>query len=322
LADLATDTEYVRSRLAQYGNDLLSLGVDGLRLDAAKHIAATDLANITSRFSSTPYLTQEVIWGSVEPIQPSEYLGIGDVQEFRYTHTLKDAFSGGNIASLQDLDSRDWVPGTQANVFVTNHDTERNGDVLNNNSPSNTYVTGMIFSLAHPYGTPTILSSYDGFTDVNAGAPNSGFGTCAGTGGKNGWLCQHRWIAISGMTGFRNNAGTAAMTNWISPQSNRIAFGRGSAGFVAINNDDSAWSATFSTSLGDGSYCDVINGISSFGICTWSTFNVSGSSFEATVPARSAIAIHTGAMGTGGSVSVTFLETATTTFGEVGNINS
>lgn len=33
---LATDTEYVRSRLAQYANDLISLGVDGFRLDAAK----------------------------------------------------------------------------------------------------------------------------------------------------------------------------------------------------------------------------------------------------------------------------------------------
>lgn len=36
LISLATDTEYVRGRLAQYGNDLLSLGVDGFRLDAAK----------------------------------------------------------------------------------------------------------------------------------------------------------------------------------------------------------------------------------------------------------------------------------------------
>ena len=35
-SSLATDTEYVRGRLAQYANDLLSLGVDGLRLDAAK----------------------------------------------------------------------------------------------------------------------------------------------------------------------------------------------------------------------------------------------------------------------------------------------
>ena len=32
----------------------------------------------------------------------------------------------------------------------------------------------MIFSLAHPYGTPTILSSYEGFTNYDAGAPNSG----------------------------------------------------------------------------------------------------------------------------------------------------
>lgn len=48
------------------------------------------------------------------------------------------------------------------------------GDSLNANSPSNTYVTAMIFSLAHPYGTPTILSSYSGFTDYDAGAPNGG----------------------------------------------------------------------------------------------------------------------------------------------------
>jgi glycosidase len=36
LCSLATDTEFVRSRLAEYANDLLSLGVDGFRLDAAK----------------------------------------------------------------------------------------------------------------------------------------------------------------------------------------------------------------------------------------------------------------------------------------------
>ena len=36
---LATETDYVRSRLAEYGNDLLSLDVDGLRLDAAKRLS-------------------------------------------------------------------------------------------------------------------------------------------------------------------------------------------------------------------------------------------------------------------------------------------
>ncbi|TFK33166.1 glycoside hydrolase [Crucibulum laeve] len=331
LADLATDTEYVRSRLAQYANDLISLGVDGFRLDAAKHIPAGDIANILSRLTTKPYITQEVIWGSGEPIQPSEYVGNGDVQEFRYTSAVKNAFSGGGISSLQNLDSQGWVSGSQANVFVANHDTERNGNSLNINSASNTYITATIFSLAHPYGTPTILSSYSGFTNTDAGAPNNNAGTCSATGGANGWLCQHRFIAISGMVGFRNQVGSAAITNWVSPQSEQIAFGRGSAGFVAINNADSAWTSTFTTSLPNGDYCDVISGKSSSGSCTGSGFVVSGGSFSATVPARSAIAIHTGALGSGSNtgsggntgggtgsttVSVTFEETATTTLGE------
>ncbi|KAI0635064.1 glycoside hydrolase [Trametes polyzona] len=325
LADLATDTEYVRSRLAQYANDLLSLGADGLRLDAAKHIPVGDIANILSRLTKSVYITQEVIFGNGEPITPNQYTGNGDVQEFRYTSALKDAFLGGGISNLQNFDNRGWVSGSGANVFVTNHDTERNGASLNNNSPSNTYVTAMIFSLAHPYGTPTILSSYDGFTNSDAGAPNGGAGTCSGSGGANGWLCQHRWTAIAGMVGFRNKVGSAALNNWQSPQSQQIAFGRGSLGFVAINNADSAWSTTFTTSLPDGSYCDVVSGKSSGSSCTGSSFTVSGGSLSATVPARSAIAVHTGQTGTGSgnsgptnpsTVTVTFAETATTTFGE------
>ncbi|KAF5328568.1 hypothetical protein D9758_017730 [Tetrapyrgos nigripes] len=326
LADLATDTEYVRGRLAQYANDLLSLGVDGFRLDAAKHIPTADIANILSRLTSKPYITQEVIFGAGEPIQPSEYVQNGDVQEFRYTSALRDAFLGGGISSLQNLDNQGWVSGCQANVFVTNHDTERNGDSLSQSSPSNTYVTATIFSLAHSYGTPTILSSYT-FSNIDDGAPNGGAGTCSGTGGSNGWLCQHRWIAFSGMVGWRNTVGRAVINNWVSPQSQQIAFGRGSgdsAGFVAINNADSTWSSTFETPLGDGSYCDVISGTSSDGVCSGVSFTISGGSFSATVPARSAIAIHTGAKGTKsvfgtggpGTVAVTFSETATTSFGE------
>ncbi|KAJ8519583.1 hypothetical protein ONZ45_g3490 [Pleurotus djamor] len=329
LADLATDTEYVRGRLAAYANDLRSLGVDGFRLDAAKHIASADLANILSRVNGPFYVTQEVIFGAGEAVQPSEYVGNGDVQEFRYTSELKNTFLGGGISSLQNLDNRGWVAGSGANVFVANHDTERNGGSLNANSPSNTYVTATIFSLAHPYGTPTILSSYSGFTNTDAGAPNGGVGTCSDTGGANGWLCQHRWVAFSGMVGFRNAVGTAAITNWVSPQSQQIAFGRGSAGFVAINNADSAWTTTFTTSLPAGLYCDVISGKATSGACSGSSITVSEGSFTATVPARSAIAIHTGAQGTGsgnngggsgggsGTVSVTFEENATTVFGEI-----
>ncbi|KAJ3573257.1 hypothetical protein NP233_g2550 [Leucocoprinus birnbaumii] len=322
LADLATDTEYVRGRLAQYGNDLLSLGVDGFRLDAAKHIPASDIANILGRLSRKPYITQETIWGAGEPIQPTEYVGNGDAQEFRYTTALRDAFSGGGISSLQNLDNRGWVSGNQANVFVANHDTERNGGSLRYDSASNMYITATIFSLAHPYGTPTIISSYT-IPDNDAGAPNNGAGTCSPTGGANGWLCQHRFIAITGMVGFRNQVGSAALTSWVSPQSQQIAFARGSAGFVAINNADSNWSATFTTGgMADGSYCDVISGKSNGGSCSGGSVTISGGRFTATVPARSALAIHTGQKGTGsgsgggGTVAVTFTETATTVFGQ------
>ena len=83
----------MRSRLAQYANDLLSLGVDGLRLDAAKSkvvlnhdgqilnpcldINASDIANITSRLStSNIYITQEVVFGGV--VEPNEYINNGE----------------------------------------------------------------------------------------------------------------------------------------------------------------------------------------------------------------------------------------------------
>lgn len=331
LADLATETTYVRGRLAEYANDLISLGVDGLRLDAAKDIPPQDIAAILAQFTKALYITQEVIFGDGQPVTPALYTGNGDVMEFRYTTALQSAFLGGGISSLQDLDNRGWVAGTGANVFVADHDTERNGGSLNANSPSNTYTLAHVFSLAHPYGTPTVLSSYTGFTNTDLGAPNGGVGTCSGSTGTNGWLCQHRWTPIAGMVGFRNNVGSAAITNFVAPSSQQIAFGRGALGFVAINNIDSAWTATFQTSLPAGNYCDVTTGTASNGACSGVSVTVSSTgTFSATIPARSALGIHTGALGTGsssgggggttppasGAVSVLFSEIAQTTFGE------
>ncbi|KAI0738098.1 glycoside hydrolase family 13 protein [Daedaleopsis nitida] len=294
LADLATENDSVRSRLAAYGNDLLSFGVDGLRLDAAKHMPVADISNILSRLNTNGkklYITQEVVFGAGQPVTPNEYTKTGT---FRFMDALRDVFlKGAKLSDLKDLDNRGWVPGSQSNVFVANHDSERNSDNLNANSPSNAYVLASVFSLAHPYGTPTVLSSY-GFSNTDAGPPNGGSGSCTQNGGANGWTCQHRWQQVSGMVGFRNAVAGAPMTNWVAPAAQRIAFGRGSAGFVAINNQDSTWSTTFKTSLPDGTYCNVINGGLSNGQCTGSSFKVSGGSFSATVPQRGSIAIHAG----------------------------
>ncbi|MEK8109816.1 alpha-amylase family glycosyl hydrolase [Micromonospora sp. M12] len=51
LSDLKTESDYVRTKIAAYLNDLLSLGVDGFRMDASKHMPAADIAAIRGRLS-------------------------------------------------------------------------------------------------------------------------------------------------------------------------------------------------------------------------------------------------------------------------------
>jgi hypothetical protein len=40
-------------------------------------MATGDIANILSRINGKPYITQEVIFGSGEPVTPSEYVSNG-----------------------------------------------------------------------------------------------------------------------------------------------------------------------------------------------------------------------------------------------------
>ncbi|KAG8825322.1 hypothetical protein FRC19_011686 [Serendipita sp. 401] len=297
LADLATDTPYVQGRIAEYLKDLLSLGVYGFRLDASKHMASQDIQNILSQAGPVSYISQEVIYGNNEPIKPDEYVQNGNVQEFRYTETLKWAFLEGGISNLKDFGSWGWLSSDVANVFVANHDTERDSS-LNYKSPSNTYILAQVFSLAHPYGAnPTILSSYL-FNNRDDGAPNNWQGTCSGNTGANGWLCQHRWPPVAGMVGFRNTVGNVEMNNWQTGTQQQIAFGRGTLGFVVLNNEDGVWQNKFTTSLPDGTYCDVYDGPKGPSGCAGSSYTVVNGSFEATVKGRNGLALHVNALAT------------------------
>ena len=108
-------------------------------------------------------------------------------------------------------------------LYCLDIDKSQSSGTLTSTSPSNAFALASIFSLAHPYGTPTVLSSYS-FSNGDAGPPNGGSGNC---NQGSGYICQHRWQEIAGMVGFRNTVGTAPMTNWVAPASQRIAFGRG-----------------------------------------------------------------------------------------------
>ncbi|MGN5635236.1 carbohydrate-binding module family 20 domain-containing protein [Streptomyces sp. AC154] len=284
LADLDTGEEYVRGRIAGYLNDLLSLGVDGFRIDAAKHIPAGDLATIKSRLSDPGvYWKQEAIYGAGEAVSPDEYTGTGDVQEFRYARSLKQVFKNENLANLKNFgEGWGFMPSAKAAVFVDNHDTERGGDTLSYKDGAD-YTLASVFMLAWPYGSPDVHSGYE-WSDKDAGPPNGGtVNACY----SDGWKCQHAWREIASMVGFRNTARGEAVTNWWDNGGDQIAFGRGSKAYVAINHEGSPLSRTFQTSLPAGDYCDIQSG---------NGVTVDGSGrFTATLGANTALALQTGA---------------------------
>ncbi|WNO64509.1 carbohydrate-binding module family 20 domain-containing protein [Streptomyces sp. AM2-3-1] len=284
LADLDTGEDYVRGKIAGYLNDLRSLGVDGFRIDAAKHMPASDLANIKSRLTDPGvYWKQEAIYGAGEAVSPDEYAGTGDVQEFRYARSLKQVFNNENLAELKNFgEGWGFMPSAKAGVFVDNHDTERGGDTLNYKDGAN-YTLANVFMLAWPYGSPDVHSGYE-WSDKDAGPPNGGtVNACY----SDGWKCQHAWPQISSMVGFRNTARGEAVTDWWDNGSDQIAFGRGSKAYVAINHEGSSLTRTFQTSLPAGNYCDVQSG-------NGVTVNGSGQ-FTATLGANTAVALQVNA---------------------------
>ncbi|MET9294803.1 carbohydrate-binding module family 20 domain-containing protein [Streptomyces sp. NPDC003077] len=311
LPDLDTGEEHVRKTTAGYLNDLLSLGVDGFRVDAAKHIPAGDLAAIKSRLTDpgVPW-RQETIGAPGEDVQPPEYYGTGDVQEFTYAYDLKRVFTKEKLAHLKNFgEGWNYVRGDKASVFVTNHDTERIGNTLNYKDGAN-YTLAHVFMLAWPYGSPDVHSGYE-FTDKDAGGPNDGRATACYTGG---WKCQHAWREIASMVKFRNTAGGTPVTNWWDNGGNRIAFGRGDKAYVAINHEGAPLTRTFQTSLPAGAYCDVQTGK---GV----TVDSSGR-FTATLGADTALALHVGARTCDGTdqpapaTGISFHVNATTQWGQ------
>jgi alpha-amylase len=323
LSDLATESAYVRGRLVAYLNDLISLGVDGFRVDAAKHVPAADLQAIYSQLNGDPYIYQEVIEGGPGEISPLEYAGIGDVTEFRYGDVVGNAFRDGNLANLNNLASSMLLSSGDAIAFIDNHDTQRNGRARLTYKDGQPYVLATAFMLAYPYGTPKVMSSFT-FTDHEAGPPAAADGTTTPVSCGSGWECEHRIRAIANLVGFHNAVADTSVTHWWSNGSDQIAFGRGSQGYVVFNRSGTPLTRTFQTSLPAGTYCDVAAGDHTGSACTGPTVTVNGSGqFTATVPANGLLALHVNAMVSGGptgtacgSVETTFSVTAPTGPGE------
>ncbi|XP_025899671.1 pancreatic alpha-amylase-like isoform X1 [Nothoprocta perdicaria] len=300
LLDLALERDYVRSRIAEYMNRLIDIGVAGFRIDAAKHMWPEDvkatldkLHNLnTTWFSpgSKPFIYQEVIDLGGEPVTGSQYFGNGRVTEFKYGAKLGTVIRKWNGKKMSYLKNwgEDWdlVPSDRALVFVDNHDNQRGhgagGASILTFWDARLYKMAVGFMLAHPYGFTRVMSSFrwprnfQNGTDINdwMGPPSHPDGsiknvtinsddTCG-----NDWVCEHRWHQIRNMVVFRNVVDGQPFSNWWDNHSNQIAFGRGNKGFIVFNNDDWYLNVTLQTGLPAGTYCDVVSGQKKGDSCT------------------------------------------------------
>ena len=206
LADLATETDHVRSTITAYLEDLLSLGIDGFRIDAAKHMPAEDIAAIVAGLPEGTGIAQEVIRGSGEPITPEQYLGNGQVFEFGYAQGTEGVLAGcprlalelGRSSGFGCRPTTRWcsstttTPSATARRSVRRRRPYRSANVL------------MLASATAPRCSTAATPSLD----RDAGPPQDADGrvvdaSCASGGPTTtrDWVCQHRWPAVAGMVG-------------------------------------------------------------------------------------------------------------------------
>ncbi|MBM3207278.1 MAG: cyclic nucleotide-binding domain-containing protein [Chlamydiae bacterium] len=293
LPKLNYEKEHVKNVLRKYVNFLLSLGIDGFRVDAAKHLNITNAKyvyeNLLTSSGSVPFIYQEYFLGSPEGIDVKSYMekyfSLGFVTCFYYGIILSDSILKRNGNCLQKLVEfslgTPWVgfPNNRAVVVLDNHDTERYvSDGLNyKNSPNNAYVIGYIFMLAWPFGIPKIMSSFK-FSEHDDGFPKDCVWknekiTCFDPDSK--WVAQHRWNAIANMVLFRKKTknATGITHKWLN--GDQVAFARTlqipkrmqyTTGFVVINNTSDVLVNTFETGLPDGRYADMISSVFKDGI--------------------------------------------------------
>ena len=291
LSDLNQKLENVQQQILLYLNDLLSLGVAGFRFDAAKHMAASDLKQIVDQLPEGTRIIHEVIRGGGEPVQPEQYLNSGEVWEFDYARNMRSYFKGEVITpAASAIRFRDFTPSNQTVSFVSNHDTERNGETLNYND-ARYFELATAMMLAEDYGQPMLYSSY-AFRSRDAGPYETvkGVGAvdCSSTTSPkteykaDEWICQHRWQSTLNMIGFRDKAGDAPVVEKYRERG-VYGFARDGVGYFITNVfDTQEMTVSVATTLPDGDYVNLIDG---------ETHTISDGNLSATMPAMSAIAL-------------------------------
>ena len=312
LPDLATETSYVRGKIADYLNDLINIGVAGFRVDAAKHFGSEDLQAVVDMLNPVngqpPVIMSEVI-GNRSTNQPFVDWG-SKVWAWDMPNILVSSLSVGNMAFGKDLRwTSDFNSSSDTITMVSNHDTEHHGPSSLAYWQGNLYQLAHVYMLSIPYGIPEVYTGYS-FSDENQGPNIDRYGMvtpmiCPKISYKpqsirldGVFTCVQRWRAIQGMIKWRDEAGQAPMrfANYKRfTKAKALYFNRGD-NWIIMNPTMETQKVTYSTRLAKGTYCDVISGgrnaLRSNKTCVGTTVIVTSTGQATlTVPAQSAIAI-------------------------------
>lgn len=324
LRDLNQTHEHVRTKIVDYMNELISMGVAGFRIDNAKHIRPSDLEAIFSRLNnlnvdfgfasnSRPFFYHDLADSGTdtESMGRWEYTHLGLITEFIYPGEIGRAFRGKTKLKFLRNWGPQWnfLPSKCAIVFVEDHELQRgfgiSGQDVLTSRDGRAYEMAIAFLLAHPFGTARLISSYE-FQHNAAGPPSNIFGEIESPiidnekGCQRGWVCEHRWDSIANMVEFRNEVYGSGFSNWWDNSQKQIAFSRGEKGFVVWNLDDNDLNENMQTCLPAGIYCDVIAGTKYKDRCTGDKIEVNEDGVAHIVlfsgDVKGVIAIHTGAV--------------------------
>lgn len=251
-------------------------------MDLSKIYAKLKNLNMEFDFpeNSRPFIYQEVVDMGGEVISKTEYVGFGAVTEFLHSRDIGLTFQGRK--PLHDLlqwgPAKGFLPSNDAIVFVDNQDNQRasgpGGDATISHKDKRRYIMANAFMLAHTYGLPRAMSSFE-FEDEVQGPPADAnhniVGRVVGDDGQcmSPWVCEHRWQPIVEMINFRNVVRNSSIGNWADNGQSQMAFCRGNLGFIAFNNELSLnLKANLQVCVPPGKYCDIISGGKVDGRCT------------------------------------------------------
>lgn len=247
-----------------------------------------DLSNLYSKLTNLnvsydffqnarPFLIQEVIDMGGEAISKTEYSGMGAVTEFLHSRDISLTFRGKKPLHglLKWGPAKGFLPSSDTVIFVDNHDSQRyEEDEIISFKDKRQYIMANVFMLAHPYGLPRLMSSFN-FQRKDQGPPADGSQNIVGRiinvdrECESPWICEHRWKPIVAMIKFRNIIGNSSIENWADNGQNQLAFCRGKVGFIAFNNELSLnFKSVVQTCLPAGKYCEIISGSKMNGLCT------------------------------------------------------